>query len=466
MPAGGYTEFNCVIRSSSGILNPRIELETALTTVPLYNYAYIPDFGRYYFVTEITFTERLWIIDLKVDVLATYRAAIGGSTLYVLRSAAEYDGAIVDNMYPLKTDYSFNMTEQTENPWWAIQPAATSGCYVVGVRGRVETSQTPGGITYLVMTPAEYKTFTEKLFSEDLSSYIPASDPSPIGESLTKMIFNPAQYIASVMWLPGTPSEVSAATSSWRVGFWTLGMSLPILNPASRLLYSAQINIAAHPQSATRGKYMNTEPATDRLLYLPRCGFISLNDPIFAQVGYAQGYLAVTLQVDPISGEGLYTLSAGGVTFDEIHCQIGVSIPLASNEFTMQDAIGAVTSAGTSAISAALDVGSGNMAGAVINSGAAISSALAVLQPHIVQLSGASGYLGLVNAGICRIYSIFRTATQDDNTENGRPLCQNKQISTIPGFIQVLNGDIEAAQATATELDEIRRLLETGFYYA
>lgn len=398
----------------------------------------------------------LWDVYLQVDILATYKTQIGAATLYVLRAASEYDGSIIDNMYPLKVDYTSQLTEQSEAAWWAIQPAAASGAFIVGIRGRIDSSQTAGGVTYLVMTAAQFHTFTDKLFSEDLGSYVSGSDPLGIAESLAKLIFNPAQYVASVMWLPDVPSQISAASSAWQVGFWNLNMQLPILNPASRILYSATISLPAHPQAAARGSYMSAQPATQRLLSLPRVGMVPLNDPIFAT---AQS-VSVTLQVDPISGEGLYTISAGGVTVDMIHCQIGVEVPLSSNELTIQDAIGAVTGTEAGAARAIADP-----AGTITGAGAAIGSALSVLQPHLVTLSGSSGYLGLVGAAMCRVYSVFRTAPEDDNTEHGRPLCKNKVINTLSGFIQVLNGDLAIDSATRTELDGLRASLESGFYY-
>ena len=455
-PAGSGVSYDCRLKAPSSILDPVLELKLPAGSVPEGNYCYIPSFSRYYWVTDKVYQLGTWNVYLQRDSLSSFKSAIGASNLYVLRSASEYDGSIIDTMYPYKVAYTSAVTDQSEAAWWAIAPSVSSGAFIVGVRGRVSASQAAGGVTYLVMTPAQYKAFTEKLFADDLGSY-QGTDPLGIGDTLAKMIFNPAQYITGVTWLPGVPSQVSAASSAWQVGWWNLGESLPILNPASRLLYSATIALPQHPQAAARGSYMNAAPSTDRLLYLPRVGIVPLRDPILATAAS----LSITLQVDPISGEGIYSLSAGGVTFDMIHCQIGVNVPLSSNEMTLQDAIGAVSSA-VNPISAA---DNGNYTGAITGSLGSIGSALSVLEPHIVQLSSASGYLGLVGAGICSLYSVFRQTVPDDNTEHGRPLCQQKTLSTLSGYIQVLNGDIEIAAATRTELDEIRGFLESGFYY-
>lgn len=457
IPAAAGTSFDCILKAPSSIENPVIELSLSAGTTPAWNYCYIPAFSRYYWVVSKVYLTGLWQLQLQVDPLASFKSSIGSKTLYVLRAASEYDGTIIDTMYPLQVAYTSAITEQTETPWWALAPSVNSGSYIVGVRGRIDAGQTAGGVTYLVMTPAQFKTFTDKLFADDLGSYT-GTDPLGIADSLAKMIFNPAQYIASAMWLPGTPSQVSAATTAWQVGFWNLNMNLPILNPASRLLYTASISNPQHPQAASRGSYMNAEPSTQRLLLLPRLGLVPINDPILATAAS----ITVSLQVDPISGEGLYSISAGGVTIDIIHCQIGVNVPLSSNEFTINDAIGTITGAASSAGRAAA---AGTFEGAIAGAGASIGSIFSALEPHLVTISGASGYLDLVGAGQCMLYSVFRQAPEDDLTEYGRPLCKNKQISTLSGYVQVLNGDIEISTATRAELDEIRTLLETGIYY-
>ena len=460
VPALSGTSFDCLLKAPSGILYPEIQLQLPMTTTPLWNYAYISDFGRYYWIREWTYEGRLWTANLAVDVLASFKSSIGSSTLYVLRSASQKDGAIIDTFYPIKMTCTTDDTDQTEAAWWTLSPEAASGSFIVGVRGRIDAGQDAGGVTYLVMTATQFKTFCNNLFDDTLNNYTGGSTLD-ISDQLTKMIFNPAQYITGVMWLPGTPSNTQAANTNWRVGWWDLGQSLPILKPASELTYTGTIALAQHPDTGTRGAYVNASPYTQRILQLPRAGLVTLNDPIVADAAANSGNVTVFLRVDPISGEGIYTISCKGVTLDRIHCQIGVDIPLSDTDISLQDAAAPILSAANAGISAA----EGNISGGVMGSIASVGSAASVLAPHITDLSSASGYLGLVGAGFCTVFSIFRNITDDDNTEHGRPLCQNKQISTLSGYIQVMNGDIAISSATGNEIDMIRNYLEGGFYY-
>lgn len=61
---------NGALRDNSSVITPSILIQTD----PLdYNYAYIPEFGRYYYIKNITaFRKNAWLIDLKCDVLMSY----------------------------------------------------------------------------------------------------------------------------------------------------------------------------------------------------------------------------------------------------------------------------------------------------------------------------------------------------------------------------------------------------------
>ena len=67
--------FSGYLRGESSVINPSFMLETDNPTA--YNYCYIPDFDRYYFISNITSVRtNLWRIDCSVDVLMSYQAEI------------------------------------------------------------------------------------------------------------------------------------------------------------------------------------------------------------------------------------------------------------------------------------------------------------------------------------------------------------------------------------------------------
>lgn len=457
-PSGTGTEYECIIKMESGILAPTVQLMLPIGTTPLFNYCKIPAFNRYYWVREWRFADRLWTAELEIDVLASFKSTIGAASMYVLRASNAQDQKIIDTHYPICNHETVNVA-QASSVWFSQVSTVDSGCFIVGLRGRINSDQTAGGITYLAMTPAQFKTFTEDLFDDQLNNYI-TGGPLDIGNTLALMVFNPTQYIASCMWLPAAPTSETPA-SGFNVGWWGFTTGAKIVSSMSTLNYTASLACTAHPQAATRGTYLNGTPFTNRHLYLPRYGIYNLGDQIPANADT----INVDLVVDPISGQGLYTIGyqlVGGntnIVIDQIQCQIGVDMPLSSNQITVQDAVASVSSAAN----AVLDASQFNGVGAVAD----LASALSVLQPHINDISPASGFLGFSGGLIATPFIVerFKEVANEDNTEEGRPLCDIRQVSLLSGYMKVLHGDIAISAATREELDQVRDYLEGGFFY-
>ena len=96
------------LRKECDIINPSIEIENAGAIVA--NYAYIPDFERYYFITKITSVRNgLWRIDMHVDVRESFSEAIKNNKCILSRSSGYYNMYLEDNMLPLTQD-EFNTT--------------------------------------------------------------------------------------------------------------------------------------------------------------------------------------------------------------------------------------------------------------------------------------------------------------------------------------------------------------------
>ena len=95
---GTATSLTGTLREPVSLTDPEILIESA--TVPAYNYAYIADFGRYYFVRNVISVSNVIVeFILEVDAMASVKSQIGGSSEYVLRSASNYDGLISDTVY-------------------------------------------------------------------------------------------------------------------------------------------------------------------------------------------------------------------------------------------------------------------------------------------------------------------------------------------------------------------------------
>ena len=143
-PTGGR-DFDCTIISPSSVISPEIRLSLGGSNPSGYNYAKIPDFNRYYWITDWTYDAGIWIATLMVDVLATYRDQIGASSQYVLRAAAEGDGYIMDTLYPTTDQYTIQTTPISGQPFYKD---LVNGEYILGVIGAGSSGLQMGAVTY------------------------------------------------------------------------------------------------------------------------------------------------------------------------------------------------------------------------------------------------------------------------------------------------------------------------------
>ena len=94
LTAGGT--YSCSLKDTTSVLNPVIIVRTS-DPVYNYNYLYIQEFGRYYFINDIkSVNNNVWEISAHVDVLETYKDNILSNTAVIRRQAALYNTYLND----------------------------------------------------------------------------------------------------------------------------------------------------------------------------------------------------------------------------------------------------------------------------------------------------------------------------------------------------------------------------------
>ena len=94
-------ELTGTLRESSSVLNPSIKIESS-TNLSDYNYAYIEDFGRYYFITNLeAIRNDLWRVSMRCDVLMTYAAEIKANTAVVARNSNLFNLYFQDEQFKI-----------------------------------------------------------------------------------------------------------------------------------------------------------------------------------------------------------------------------------------------------------------------------------------------------------------------------------------------------------------------------
>lgn len=122
-------QFNVRLKEKTDLLYPQILITGILTDFHNFNYAYIPGFKRYYFITDIvSVSSQLVQISLAVDVLMTYRDEIKKCKCLVDRQEKKYNSFYYDDQFP---EFVYSNTIVKKFPKsFSSQPS-----YILAIRG-------------------------------------------------------------------------------------------------------------------------------------------------------------------------------------------------------------------------------------------------------------------------------------------------------------------------------------------
>ena len=442
-----------ILKAPTSILNPVIEMDLGIVSAPAtINYMYIPDFGRYYWLTSPgwVWEDRKWVGYFTVDPLASWKTGIGSTSAYVTRSASQYDGFLTDKFYPAKIGPNHSTTLISTG----YKQVISEGCYVVGVI----TGNTPGSIgatTYYVMDDT-----TMKLFLDEIINTGAWSSVSDISNDLLKTIFNPYQYIVSCTWFPFQPIDLPIGSSQTvHFGWWQLTVTAPVLNhPEMYKNYNtdgSRLQVSKHSQASTRGAYLDAPPYSTYELEFYPFGVFQLPTLEGAST------LGIFTTIDLVTATAVLKVTSwdDGHTIITSATQFGMPIQLA------QSGANILSGAASTMISAgALVAGAATGSAPAIIAGAAgsVGSAIDTWMPK-TSVNGFNGSKATLGASIV-LTGTFYLVADESLAEHGRPLCQEKTISSLSGYIMCDSPDPQIA-CTDSELSEIIGYMTRGFFY-
>ena len=442
----GWAEHSVTLKNGADISNPRIELQVSWDNIKDVNYAVM--MNRYYWVIgKNMLRENLCQLTLRVDVLATYKTEIGNSNLYVLRAANASDGLIVDHLYPATGHITYG---HAENNFYPSTSLYSNGYYVLNISGSGTTSNS----SLWRLTPSAFSTFIKTLYSN-----IDGFQFSDMWEALQKLCAgSPTKLVSSAMWFPGSFTFDVGTQKRIFVGGWDSGVdAYPITDPIKELA-PVELSITKHPQAATRGAYLNLSPYSTYTLTMPMFGSVNIDTTSILEATK----IYVNVRADAISGQAKAYIHSGGnprPVIAVLTAQMGVPIPL-NGQSNGESIAGGITST------------LGSIAAAIATGGAAapiIGAATGAIGTAITALSGASFSTGSGGSALNAGYAIELDSTHlevvdEDNTRNGRPYCQVTTPATLGGYMVVDKGDVALA-GPLPEHEEVKRYLETGFFY-
>lgn len=441
-PSGGIG-IPCDIKSQSGFLNPTLIFN--IDNPRRYNYAYIGVFDRYYFINEWTYENGFWQASMRVDSLASWKQTIGGSTCYILRSASAYNLDVMDTTYPgINTSVCYR--NETASPWTVGD--LTVGTYVVGVAGQATT--------YYLFSHSELERFLNFIMSDNYVDALVDGWSSVFPQ--VKAQTNPLQYITSIKWFPFVVS--GRRTNLLRVGFVDVETGVQELTGNGTFSGTLNFDIIKHPQ-ADRGNYLNNSPFSSYSLFFPPWGTIQLDPNLVANSNSINTEWIVDLR----TGGGTLKVFMGNdnlLLTSWVHSMVGVEhqvTQIINKGYGIGNLVQPVATALAGAVAGGgVGAGIGVIAGGVSAIGDVVSSAI----PSSTSIGSTGGIDSLI--GRPALLHNFKTIANEDLAHRGRPLCENRQISSLQGFMIVKDADIDLP-CTQPEREEIKSYMEGGFFY-
>ena len=497
------------------LLTPVIRIE-ANTTTPTWNYCYIPDFGRYYYIAEWTHEEGVWIAQLSCDVLASYKDEIGNQDMYVLRSSENWDDRIVDTKYPTKVKRTITTSEVRNvilttpaNPTsMVIDPDVfkkdfSDGSYIMGIYGPEGS-----GVTYYSLSYQTFIDFTNELMTWDITDEN-GWDLGALGKlpkQYAKTVADPLQFIESCTWIPFSQEEYLkpgvTPIGQIKLGYYSKGITGQIhkLDLDDEMIKCQMyFPIPKHPQASDRGQWLQTSPYSQYTLVLHPFGEFEISGAELID----KANINATWYIDYITCVAMLYLYADNVFLGCSESTFGVPVKL--NQVNI-DVRGMVEGAATGVVGAAKAIGgvgktivgaatglkaiatpmsleqmakrtapssgAGSMIGGGLSdiaSGAAQSvggfaDAYEAAQPKIKSKGGVGTYLPFGAGVFPRLIGEFAEIVDEFNRDLGRPLCRVRKPKDIPGYIIAENGYIDTV-GTAAETDKVAQYVCGGFFY-
>ena len=425
-PRGGGFSISGILNENTSIISPSLSIKFGVD-ITGYNYAYIPDFNRFYKVVSWGYALGLWRCDLYVDVLASFKPEIAAMNNYILRSASESNGNIIDGLYPT--------TPQTGILESSAASAFTENQFIIQYVGK-------DGLKAVLISKNAMVTLCRSLWNT-------WSNIEGMNDAFAA-IADPFQYVNGIQktYAPigfwggqGATNIVLGAVDTGAAG-------QEITDSEGRV--DIALSVPKHPQSGER-PYLKASPYSVYSARLPGIGWISVpSEPLYNAGSVTVKYYGIpsngNLRADICVGSSIIATGNGKINTDW-----GIA--------------GASSSSGLGTIADYSGALLGGIMGEFtkfIGAGAGILDAAASANSTVQQNGGMSGCIGMKEPLILQLK--YQVAVTDNVEDHGRPLMAFRNIGELSGFVQCDGAHFEGI-CTNTEQTMIDDALNGGFFY-
>lgn len=465
-----YKTLGGTLREKTDIIRPVINI-VHKGFIPRVNYAYIPQFNRYYYINNIaSINNEIYELSLSVDVLMTYKEDIKKLEAYVTRNEFTFNNLINDEKLPVSYDKIVEEYEVTNGSLATTTLSSNvdinSTSFLVNVindRGYNDLgSVTPPINQVLPSSVGPHVT------GVNMGTHTYATNWTNIRKLLRSVLVDDQQrsYIISIVSLPFPVPIVSSSVFDVTLGTRTYENVKvgDVGNGTSEFFCVGDFTITGN------NNFTDYDPYTEYEIYLPYLDWVRFSADVvlnkrllvFYVIDYSLGGGQVII-VDYTDNKLVYSSS----------CQIGVTIPISTTnarEVQNNNLINGM-SLGINVVGSGLQIASGNPVGVASGVVGLIKGSTNFISGSIRNYQNGHASSGSPSSSVYMPNKIRVRKTKvninnyDSNYAHlyGKPLNRTKILGDLNGLTIVDSVHIEnIPTATFQEISMISSLLREG----
>lgn len=428
-PTGQGTTVPCLLKSNTAFQNPVFKLKLSLDSALQFNYLKWAD--HYYFINStVSLNNDMVEISASEDVLATYRTEISNYTCFIERSSKQTTLAN-DSMYIPTNDWVSQSTI-------VGQPINT---FVNGyARNYLLRTISVDGISTYYVTGAQLDDLMEFMYTY-------GSIPEVIETALTRLLFNPFQYVVDLKWLPFRLSSFLNIADKIKLGYWDSNVTAALINDAT-CNFSYDLSLGNPLYADTDFRFYNAS-FSKYSVKLPFVGVIPINP-----AKTHKGQLKATYNFDAVSGMADVWLTSGMDEYAHFQCQLAVPVQIGYATTNISQLTSSLIDVGTS-------LASGNPIGAITNTLGAFQS---VTSPEPNMVGSVGNISSILNNMEANSICYACTSIDPDGASEGFVDGTVRAISGLSGFVKCRNASIQIAGFEGDQ-EQVNSYLNNGFYF-
>ena len=437
-PSGG-TNHTVRLKENTSLYNP-----TFILSADFPSYTYASWRGLYYYVTDIVSTANgLCEVSCELDPMGSAAGDILSMTAFVNRSDSDYDIWLNDPEMSSKGKIARHVQEVTSLATGNTPIIDTDGTWILRVVGG-ESDASRGGISTYVCDLNDLNGVLSFLFADSGSG----GSWDAAWDGAIKTIFNPFQYIVSLMWSPinyAWLSDGATLDNHINFGWWVAGHSAK--RRQATTLHIMAFSVAK--PSNYFGDWRDYDPMfTQAYIRLP--GGTIREIP---SAWLSLSALKMEIIMDVITGNGEYVLKDDTGTLATFAGKLAVPVQIGQDSNDMSSIMSGVLGAlGSMQAGSAIGI-AGSLTGAVTS----------IVQPNPSLNGTTSDVASLRVHKDITIFVINRESGASYPAHFGRMLNDNRLLSSLSGFCKCSGAHVDT-DLPAQYKDEIDNMLNNGFY--